>query len=146
MSHKLYFRYGTMNSSKTANLLMVAHNYKKQGKNVVIIKPYIDTRFGTKLVKSRAGLEIEADIILHQHDTATLKTYNWTFVDCVLVDEIQFLTSEQVDDLRVLTIQTPVICYGLRTDYRSKLFPGAKRMMELGGFRNILTWMKPWKH
>jgi thymidine kinase len=131
MSKKLYFRYGTMNSSKTANLLMVAHNYKQQGKKIVIIKPAIDERFGIRTVKSRAGLESNADIVLKKHDILALRNYDWENIDCALVDEAQFLTTEQIDELRVLTIKTPVICYGLRTDFRSKLFPGAKRLMEL---------------
>jgi len=128
---KLYFRYGTMNSSKTANLLMVSHNYKSQGKKVILIKPKIDTRFDTNIIKSRAGFQDNCDILLDKNDN--LLTYSNMFTDtnCILVDEAQFLTSDHVEQLRELTNVTPVICYGLRTDYMSNLFSGSKRLMEL---------------
>ena len=127
---KLYFRYGTMNSSKTANLLMVAHNYRKQNKKVITIKPVIDNRFGEKKIVSRAGMSVDADHVIHKNTviTNTIDTKN---VSCILVDECQFLTKQQIDELRLLTINTPVICYGLRTDYMSVLFEGSRRLMEI---------------
>jgi len=128
---KLYFRYGTMNSSKTMNLLMVAHNYEQQKKKVVVIKPKIDARFGIEFVKSRTGLKRQADIVLDVKDNITKSEYNWEDVSCVLVDEAQFLEPIHIEQLRCITIYVPVICYGLRTDYRTRLFPGAKRLMEL---------------
>lgn len=128
-SHKLYFRYGTMNSSKTMNLLMVAHNYEQQNKKIIMIKPKIDVRFGEDYITSRTGMKRKADFVLHSFERIPASYGN--DIDCVLVDEAQFLTSDQVEDLRVLSLKTPVICYGLRTDYRSILFPGAKRLMEL---------------
>lgn len=125
---KLYFRHGTMNSSKTANLLMVAHNYKTQGKKVILMKPSIDIRFGKQIIKSRAVQEMTADIlILPGRRVFELQND----LDCVLVDEAQFLSAVNVEGLRNLSQHVPVICYGLRTDYRSYLFPGSKRLLEL---------------
>lgn len=130
---KLYFRYGTMSSSKTANLLMVAHNYKSQGKKVLLVKPIIDNRFGQSLIKSRCGLESEADYLLEKDDN------NFRMIECeylekldaILVDESQFLTEKQVNKLRELSCKVPVLCYGLRTDYKTNLFEGSKRLMEI---------------
>lgn len=126
---KLYFKYGAMNSSKTANLLMIAHNYRTQGKNVILIKPSIDTRFGEFKITSRAMEGLNADIILSP-DT-DLFCIDLENIHCILVDEAQFLSEKNVEDLRQLTNRVPVICYGLRTDYRSRLFTGSKRLMEL---------------
>jgi thymidine kinase len=128
---KLYFRYGTVGSAKTLNLLAVAHNYRQQDKRVKIIKPAIDTRFASDMVRSRAGLEMSADIILQPGDT--LDAHDWSNVQCVLVDEAQFLTAAQVEALRNLTLDhdVPVLCYGLRTDYLTRLFEGSKRLLEL---------------
>lgn len=126
---KLYFRYGTMNSSKTANLLMVSHNYKSQNKNVILIKPSIDTRFGINTINSRVGISEIVDISVDIN--SNLLELNIEGIDCILVDECQFLYTEHVDQLRILAQYVPVMCYGLRTDYRSKLFPGSQRLMEL---------------
>ena len=126
---KLYFRYGTMNSSKTMNLLMVAHNYEQQGKKVILIKPKIDNRFGEKDIVSRTGFKKTATFIIEKYERI-LPSYGKD-IACILVDEAQFLSTEQVEDLRVLSIETSVICYGIRTDYRSILFPGSKRLMEI---------------
>ncbi|OGN61671.1 MAG: thymidine kinase [Chlamydiae bacterium RIFCSPHIGHO2_12_FULL_27_8] len=128
---KLYFRYGTMGSAKTLNLLAVAHNYRRQGKKVSLIKPDFDTRFGKDIIKSRAGLEKEADFLV-KHDTI-LKTEDFKDVSCILVDEAQFLSKNLIEQLRKITIllDVPVICYGLRTDFKSFLFEGAKRLFEL---------------
>ena len=127
---KLYFYHGTMNSSKTANLLMFAHNYQSQSKKVIIAKPCIDTRFGGDVIKSRA-LEkgIEADYIISNDDK--MLAINIKNVQCIIVDEAQFLSTVNVDGLRILSQQVPIICYGLRTDYRGLLFEGSKRLMEL---------------
>lgn len=126
---KLYFRYGTMNSSKTANLLMVAHNYHSQNRKVLLVKPDIDNRFGFDIIKSRALEGMKADVILHSNDTAIC--VNMENVDCVLVDECQFMSEKNIDALRNLTEFAPVICYGLRTDYRGRLFTGSKRLFEV---------------
>ncbi len=128
---KLYFRHGTVGSAKTLNLLAVAYNYTQQGKKVILIKPRLDTRFGSEMVRSRAGLEREADLLV-EPDTI-LDVEGMKGLDCVLVDEAQFLSSALIDQLRRLTIRhnIPVICYGLRTDFRRNLFEGARRLMEV---------------
>ena len=128
---KLYFRYGTMDSAKSLNLLAVAHNYRKQGKRVLLMKPRLDTRFGASKISSRAGLEADADLMIDEE--TTLDPREFTNLDCVLVDEAQFLPPTVIEDLRRITVDpgVPVICYGLRTDFRTKLFPGAQRLMEL---------------
>src|SRR5579862_837462 len=128
---KLYFRYGTMDSAKTLNLLAVAHNYRKQGKRVMLAKPRMDDRFGAGKIKSRSGLEADADLLIDAG--ARLDPRDFADLDCVLVDEAQFLAPEVIEDLRRITIKpgVPVICYGLRTDFKTRLFPGAARLMEL---------------
>ncbi len=131
MSYKLYFRYGTMNSSKTANLLMVAYNYISQNKKILLIKPDIDTRFGMDKIKSRTGLENKANILLKNSESLLDNGIDYTEYHCILVDEVQFLTEKQIEELRIITQKVPVICYGLRTDYKTNLFPGSKRLIEL---------------
>src|SRR5215813_7076917 len=128
---KLYFRYGTMDSAKSMNLLAVAHNYRKQGKRVLLVKPRIDSRFGATTISSRSGLEAEADLLI-EHDTV-LDPREFAGLECVLVDEAQFLPPAVIEDLRRITVEpgVPVICYGLRTDFRTRLFPAAQRLMEL---------------
>jgi thymidine kinase len=128
---KLYFRYGTMDSAKSMNLLAVAHNYRKQGKRVLLIKPRLDTRFGSAKIASRCGLEAEADLTLEED--AALDPRDFAAIDCVLVDEAQFLSPRIIEAFRRITVDpgVPVICYGLRTDFRTRLFPGAQRLMEL---------------
>jgi thymidine kinase len=130
---KLYFRYGAMNSSKTANLLMVAHNYTTNGKKVLLLKPEIDTRFGANIINSRVGIKHDVHEIIKE-DTdiiAFIKKHSITETDCVLVDECQFLTAKNIDQLRIITKTVPVICYGLRTDYKLQLFSGSKRLFEI---------------
>jgi thymidine kinase len=128
---KLYFRYGTMDSAKTMNLLAVAHNYRQQGKNVVLLKPRLDDRFGGGVIASRSGLEKKVDFLLD--DDSVLDPEQFAGLDCILVDEAQFLSPKLVEQLRALTRthNVPVICYGLRTDFRTRLFPGARRLFEL---------------
>jgi thymidine kinase len=128
---KLYFRHGTMSSAKTLNLLAVAHNYKSQGKRVLLLKPRLDTRFERGSIVSRAGLKAEADVLLDPDSKLDLSLFDG--LDCVLVDEAQFLSPSLVEELRRLTLShnVPVICYGLRTDFRTRLFDGAKRLLEL---------------
>ncbi len=128
---KLYFRYGTVGSAKTLNLLAVAHNYDQQGKRVLLIKPALDVRWQAETVRSRAGLERHADLMVSaetQIDTAAMAG-----IDCILVDEAQFLSPALIDQLRQITDLPgiPVICYGLRTDFRTQLFPGAQRLLEI---------------
>ena len=128
---KLYFRYGTVGSAKTLNLLAVAHNYERQGKRVLVIKPAFDERFGAGDVVSRAGLSRPADLTLADGELPSGD--HAAEVDCVLVDEVQFLSPEQVDVLREWSraLDVPVICYGLRADFRMQLFAGSRRLLEL---------------
>jgi thymidine kinase len=128
---KLYFRHGTVGSAKTLNLLAVAHNYRQQGKEVLLIKPEMDTRFGKDQIKSRAGLEMKADVLVTLE--TNLLELDFEGISCILVDEAQFLPTEIIDQLREITFLKgiPVICYGLRTDFRSRLFPGSLRLLEL---------------
>ena len=125
---KLIFRYGAMGSSKTANALMVRYNYLEKGKNVVILKPKCENRDGEKVIRSRIGLEAECDFA-----EDFLDSYSGEHFDAIIVDEVQFLIPEDIDRLSDLvdTHGITVICYGLRTDFRSELFPGAKRLMEI---------------
>ena len=130
---KLYFRYGAMNCGKTTNLLQVAHNYEERGMRVLLLKPSIDTKANTK-VSSRIGVEREVDHLVLPYEN--LKGYLSLIKDkteCIIVDEAQFLTEKQVDELFIFSKLTsiPVICYGLRADFRSELFPGSKRLFEL---------------
>jgi len=128
---KLYFRYGTVGSAKTLNLLAVAHNYRQQGKHILLLKPELDTRFGRESIKSRAGLEMSADILVSPE--TKLLDMAWEGVSCILVDEAQFLSALHIEDLRQITLVKgiPVICYGLRSDFRTRLFAGSLRLMEL---------------
>ncbi|HEY8375351.1 MAG TPA: thymidine kinase [Nannocystis sp.] len=127
---KLYFRHGTMDSAKTLNLLAVAHNYRSQGKRVLLLKPRIDDRFGAGSIASRAGLHADADLLLDPD--SVLDPAMFEGIDCVLVDEAQFLSARVIEQLRVLTHNgPPVICYGLRTDFRTRLFEGSQRLLEL---------------
>lgn len=129
---KLYFRYGAVGSAKTLNLLAVAHNYRQQNKKIFLIKPVLDIRFGKNNIKSRAGLETEADLLVDETTDLFADDY-FQNVDCILVDEAQFLSPFTIDQLREITfkMRIPVICYGLRTDFRTHLFAGSKRLMEV---------------
>lgn len=128
---KLYFRYGTVGSGKTLRLLAVTHNYRQQGKDVILIKPELDVRFGKDSIKSRAGLEMAADILVKEGDR--LEDREYSGISCILVDEAQFLTKDIIDQLRKIAheMEIPVICYGLRTDFKTNLFEGSKRLMEV---------------
>jgi thymidine kinase len=128
---KLYFRYGTMDSAKSMNLLAVAHNYRKQGKKVLLLKPKLDDRFGSTKIASRSGLEAEADYMTSGDEEIPMSYF--TDVDCVLADEAQFMSPTIIEQLRRVTYDPgiPVICYGLRTDFQTKLFPGSQRLMEM---------------
>jgi thymidine kinase len=129
----LHFRHGAVSSAKSLNLLAVAHSYKVQGKTALVMKPSIDIRFGTDEVRSRAGLSQKADFVLKKHTNVLNLPLPESPVHCVLVDEAQFLQVDQVDQLRLATEhwKIPIFCYGLRTDFRSHLFPGSKRLMEV---------------
>lgn len=125
---KLYFRHGAVGSAKTLNLLAVAFNYEQHGKKVLTIKPKVDDRFGYDKIQSRAGLSRQADIIVTSASDIPTELKG---IDCVLVDEAQFLDSETIDRLRALTYYAPVLCWGLRTNFKTKLFAGSQRLMEV---------------
>lgn len=118
---KLYFRYGAMGSSKTANALMVKYNYEERGQRVLIAKPATDTRNGTHTVYSRCGLESEC-VLFHEITEDMLSG-----IGCLIVDEAQFLTKAQVEFLVHIVddLGVPVVCYGLRADFRGDLFEGS---------------------
>lgn len=128
---KLYFRHGTVGSAKTLNLLAVAHNYRQQGKKIILMKPNLDTRFGRESIKSRAGLEMDADVLIV--DETSLRGIDYSGISCILVDEVQFLSAKVIEELRriALDYDIPVLCYGLRTDFKSRLFEGSQRLLEL---------------
>lgn len=130
---KLYFRYGTMNSAKTLNLLAVYHNYLEYGKRACLVKPIIDTRSG-EYIETRAGLKEKADILLRPNQSIGWY-YCWQQLaksDCVLIDEVQFLSEEQVSMFRGLAnLGVPVIAYGLRTDSNQQLFPASAKLLAL---------------
>lgn len=128
---KLYFRYGAMGSAKTMNLLAVAHNYEQQGKRVILIKPSLDDRFGSDTICSRAGFSRQADLVVGPNDV--IDTTKFQDVQCILVDECQFLSAFVIHQLRNITVDLdiPVICYGLRTNFMTHLFEGSKRLLEL---------------
>ncbi len=127
---KLYFKFGAMGSSKTANALMTKFNYEEKGKKVWLIKPALDDRDGQDILRSRIGLEAKA-VVIQQNDDILEKIPEE--VDVVICDECQFLTEEQVDQLRIVVSEKniPVLCFGLRADFMTHLFPGSKRLFEL---------------
>ncbi len=146
---KLYFRHGPVSSAKTMNLLATAYNYRVQGKSVALIKvcnppfllltsfisfqPALDIRYGQDEVRSRAGLSQKADYLIRPETNILELPIAEQLIHCVLVDEVQFLSVPHIDQLRLATTawNVPIICYGLRTDFRTQLFPGSKRLLEL---------------
>ena len=132
---KLYFKYGAMGSSKTAQVLITKFNYEERGMRVWLIKPATDTRDGTTIIKSRIGLQAEADVIKPNEDILErfMKRCKTTTTDVVIVDECQFLSEEQILQLRkiVSLCGVPVLCFGLRTDFKCNLFPGSKALFAL---------------
>ena len=130
---KLYFRYGAMGSSKTVNALIVRYNYKEKGQNAIILKPKKENRDGEKIIRSRIGLEAECLFVEDFLADYTNSAVDFSKIDAIIVDEVQFLTTKQVDLLSDIVDfeNIPVICYGLRTDFQGLLFDAAKRLMEL---------------
>ena len=129
---KLYFKYGAMGSSKSAQALITKFNYEELGMTVWLIKPSIDTRDGADIIRSRIGLEAHAQVITPETDIT--KAYEEAGDhDVIIADEAQFFTPEQIDQLRELVDEKdlPVLCFGLRTDFLTHFFPGAQRLMEL---------------
>ena len=129
---KLYFKYGAMGSSKSAQALITQFNYEELGMSVWLIKPSIDTRDGADIIRSRIGLARRARVITPEQDIS--REYREAGKhDVIIADEAQFFTPEQIDQLRYLvdTEDLPVLCFGLRTDFLTHFFPGARRLMEL---------------
>ena len=122
---KLYYRYGAMGSSKTANAIMVQYNYMERGQKVLMLKPKLENRDGASMVKSRCGLETECRFV----EDITLEDARE--YDCIIVDEAQFITKERVQLLvRIVDeLNIPVICYGLRTDFQENFFEGSMWLM-----------------
>lgn len=134
---KLYFRYGTMGSAKTALLLTTAYNFEERNLNYMCMKPFIDNREKSNVIRSRIGIERECRWIYNDTDLYQFaKSYfesTMTVVDWFLIDEAQFLTEQQVDQLSRIVddFGSNVICYGLRTDFKSRLFEGSRRLFEI---------------
>ncbi|MDF2485761.1 MAG: tdk [Herbinix sp.] len=130
---KLYFKYGVMGSSKTAQALITKFNYEERGLTVWLIKPQIDSRDGVGVVKSRVGLSAPAYVFPPDEDIYHGFQILAQQFDVIIVDEAQFLTEDQVDQLSMIMIDynIPVLCFGLRADFRTKMFPGSKRLMEI---------------
>lgn len=129
---KMYYYYGAMGASKTANALMTKFNFEDKGKRVALLKPTIDTRDGANIIKSRAGLQAEATLIAPDQSVREVLPQAPAYYDNIIVDEAQFLTKSQVDELReIVDSGTMVMCYGLRADFRSELFEGSKRLFEV---------------
>ncbi len=131
---KLYFKYGAMGSSKTAQALITKYNYEENGLSVWLLKPSADVRDGAQILKSRIGLEAVVDVIAPGVDLFLL--FDQTKrggCDVIIVDECQFMEPGQIDQLRNIVDEygVPVMCFGLRTDFQCKLFPGSQRLMEV---------------
>lgn len=129
---KLYFKYGAMGSSKTAQALITKFNYEERGMSVWLIKPSTDTRDGAKMIRSRIGLTAEAEVIA-PNDDIRARFDSIGRRNVIIADECQFLTPQQVDQLRDIVDEEniPVLCFGLRTDFLTKMFPGSARLFEL---------------
>ncbi len=130
---KLYFKYGVMGSSKTAQALITKFNYEERGMTVWLVKPQIDNRDGEHQIKSRIGLSSPAyELEYHENIYETFQGLNQK-IDVIIIDEAQFLSEDQVDKLSLIVIEfnVPVLCFGLRTDFRTKTFPGSKRLLEI---------------
>lgn len=122
---KLYFRYGAMGSSKTANAIMVQYNYRERNQQVLMVKPALENRDGERILKSRCGLSTEC-VFMEELDQYDIRKY-----DCIIVDEAQFLTKAQVQQLVHIVdeLNVPVIAYGLRADFRGEFFEGSQWLM-----------------
>ena len=131
---KLYFKYGAMGSSKTAQALITKYNYEENDLQVWLIKSSADTRDGAAILRSRIGLEAQVEVIPPEVDIyARFLGGKARRSDVIIVDECQFLTEKQIDQLRNIVNEhnIPVLCFGLRTDFQTRLFPGSRRLMEL---------------
>lgn len=129
---KLYFRYSAMNAGKSTALLQVAHNYEENNMKVLVMKPKRDTK-GSHSISSRLGIKRKVDILFGAEDDLVKVVAEEPFVHCILVDEAQFCNAEHIDQLFRLAVidDIPVICYGLRTDFLMRGFPGSTRLLEI---------------
>lgn len=129
---KIHFKYGAMNSGKSDTLMKTAYNYEERGLHVATIKPSVDTKGGDHLV-ARAGLTRKVDILAQPSDDLETLVSGMNRIDCVLVDEAELLTEEQINQLYRVAKKhdISVICYGLRADFLTQLFPGSKRLFEI---------------
>ena len=131
---KLYFKYGAMGSSKTAQALITKYNYEENDLNVWLIKPSADTRDGAQYIRSRIGLAAECEVISPDVDIYA-RFLGGKVAKChvIIADEAQFFTEKQIDQLRSIVDEhnIPVMCFGLRTDFQTRLFPGSRRLMEV---------------
>ena len=138
---KLYFRYGAMNSGKSTALLQAAYNYEERGQRVLLAKPVIDTK-GDRMIVSRLGVSREVDLVISPTtdvvnlvdvEAERIKREEGATISCLLVDESQFLSPRQVDDLLILALRRgiPVLAYGIRTDFQTVAFPGSRRLLEV---------------
>ncbi len=133
---KLYFRYGAMNCGKSTALMQVMHNYTERGMQAIIVKPYTDTKGGDQVV-SRLGITKQVDVIVKRDANVIDEIMSWRDrhgkIDCILVDEAQFFTRNQIDQFFEIAVKQdiPVICYGLRTDFLMKGFEGSERLLLL---------------
>ena len=129
---KLYFKYGAMGSSKSAQALITKFNYEERGMSVWLIKPATDNRDGAAIIRSRIGLEAAAEVVRPEDNILTLYAQRGRR-DVIIADECQFLTPAQIQQLRQLVDEenVPVLCFGLRTDFQTHLFPGSRRLFEL---------------
>lgn len=130
---KLYFKYGAMGSSKTAQVLITKFNYEERGMKVWLIKPATDTRDGEDIIKSRIGLSARCDVISKTDDIHALFLENHKNDNVIIADEAQFFTPSQIDQMRTIVndMDIPVLCFGLRTDFLTHLFPGSHRLFEV---------------
>lgn len=133
---KLYFKYGAMGSSKSAQALICKFNYEQKGFNVLLVKPSIDTRDydnGKAIVKSRIGLKSECEVI--DKDQSMMEFFRKISknkkYDVLIVDEAQFCSEQQINDCKELSLEIPVLCYGLKNNFKSYLFEGSKRLLEI---------------
>ena len=129
---KLYFKYGAMGSSKSAQALITQFNYEELGMTVWLIKPSVDDRDGANIIRSRIGLQREAQVI-HPDEDIIATFARAGHADVIIADEAQFFSPEQIDQLRRIVddLNIPVLCFGLRSDFQTKLFPGSRRLFEL---------------
>lgn len=137
---KMHFKYATMNSGKSIDLIRTAYNYEENGYKVLIIKPSIDTK-GNDYIESRVGLTRKVDLLLNSSDSVLKKINNLKDIDCILVDESQFLTKEQIDELYLITkkYDISVLCYGLRVNFKMESFSGSRRLLEIAEVLEELT-------